>query len=57
MTGAKEQQRRRLATIRAIALLAARDHQHQPVDEIEEAGDDENPPENLPAVSRASHYS
>ena len=25
--------------------------------EIEEAGDDENPPENLPQVSRASHYS
>jgi hypothetical protein len=51
--------RQRLATVRAIALLAEPlrpvDHQHQLVDEIE-AGD-ENAPENFPQVSRASHYS
>ncbi len=53
-----KEQRKRLAAIRAIAPLAVppRDRQPQPVDEIEEAGD-ENPPENLPQVSRASHYS
>jgi len=53
--------RKRLAAIRAIAPLTVvpqpvSDHQHQPVDEIEEPGD-ANSPENLPQVSRASHYS
>jgi hypothetical protein len=59
VSSTKEQQRRRLATIRAIALLTvpASDRQRQPVDIEEDPGDDANPPENLPQVSRASHYS
>lgn len=50
--------RQRIATIRALAppaVSTARDRQHQ-IDEIEEA-DDAKEPENLPAVSHASHYS
>jgi hypothetical protein len=53
-----KEQRRRLATIRALAPLAAptvRDRQRQAAEEIED--DDANPAENLPAVSHASHYS
>jgi hypothetical protein len=53
-----KEQRKRLAAIRAIAPLAVPPGgPPQPVDEIEEAGDDANPPENLPVPSRASHYS
>ena len=53
-------QRRRLAAFRAIAPLAVpplpvSNHQQHPVEE--EAGDTANPSENLPQVSRASHYS
>jgi hypothetical protein len=55
MTSVKEQQRRFAATLRAIALLATKEHQP---DEIKiEEGDDEKPREDLPQVSRASHYS
>jgi hypothetical protein len=48
-----KEQRKRLAAIRAVAPLAVPHCQHQPVDEIEEAGD-EKPQENLPQVNRAS---
>ncbi len=52
-----KEQRKRLAAIRAIAPLAVPPRPDHPVDKIEEAGDNENPPENLPQVSRESHYS
>jgi hypothetical protein len=58
---ADKEQRKRLAAIRAIAPLAVPPCQvSQPIDNKTTKGEkagDENPPENLPQVSRASHYS
>jgi hypothetical protein len=53
MTGKELERRKRLAAYRAIAPLAVKEHQP---DEVEEA-DDEKPREDLPQVSRTSHYS
>ena len=49
------EQRRRLAAIRAIAPLAVKEH--QPDEVTVKESDDERPPENLPQVNHASHYS
>jgi hypothetical protein len=56
----KDEKNRR-STVASAARLAAtlhppQDRQHQPADETEKAGH-EKPPENLPQVSRSSHYS
>jgi hypothetical protein len=56
----KDEKHRR-STVASAARLAAtlhppQDRPPQPTDKIKEAGD-EKPPENLPQVSRSSHYS